>query len=162
MLSHFSHVWLLEILGTIALQALLFSPGKNTGVGCHSLLQITYTLDASNSVFLCVYLCLRVCLCCLLSRPTVTKLLLLLSSVHFRLVEIVLRWQFPEVINIAYPFHCTFQHFIFLMVFLYLPVIFIRQNTSIKKTSVDAQENRKEATGIFCGLNFLRLTAKIW
>ena len=110
-------------------------------------------------MFLCVYLC--VCLCCLLSRPAVTKLLLLLSSVHFKLVEIVLRQQFPEVINIAYPFHCTFQHFIFLMVFLYLPVILIRQNTSIEKTSMDAQENGKEAKGIFCGLNFLRITAKI-
>ena len=87
-------------------------------------------------------------------------LLLLLSSVHFKLVETVLRRQFPEVISIAYPFHCTFQHFI-LTVFLYLPVIFIRQNTSVEKTSMDAQENRKEATGIFCGLNFLRLTAKI-
>lgn len=106
-----------------------------------------------------VYLC--VCLCCLLSRPTVTKLLLLLSSVNFKLVEIVLRQQFPEVINIAYPFLCTFQHFIFLMVFLYLPVILIRQNTSIEKTSMDAQENGKEATGIFCGLNFLRIIAKI-
>ena len=87
---------------------------------------------------------------------------MLLSSVHFKLVEIVLRLQVPEVINIAYAFHCTFQHFIFLMVFLYLPVIFIRQNTSVEKTSMDAQENRKEATGIFCGLNFLRLMAKIW
>ena len=96
-----------------------------------------------------------------LSRPTVTKLLLLLSFVHFKLVEIVPRQQFPEVINIAYPFHCTFQHFIFLMVFLYLPVILIRQNTSIEKTSMDAQENGKEAKGIFCGLNFLRITAII-
>uniref|UniRef100_A0A452E1N6 C-type lectin domain-containing protein n=1 Tax=Capra hircus TaxID=9925 RepID=A0A452E1N6_CAPHI len=32
------------------------------------------------------------------------------------------------------------------MVFLYLPVILIRQNTSIEKTSMDAQENGKEAT----------------
>ena len=105
MLSHFSHVWLLEILGTIALQALLFSPGKNTGVGCHSLLQITYTLDASNSVFLCVYLCLRVCLCCLLSRPTVTKLLLLLSSVHFQAcwdsTEMTIPWSDKYSISIS-------------------------------------------------------------
>ena len=40
-LSHFSLVWLFEALWTIASQAccLWDSPGKNTGVGCHFLLQ---------------------------------------------------------------------------------------------------------------------------
>ena len=159
MLSHFSHFWLFEILGTIALQAPLFM-GFSRQEYWNGLPFPSPDYLYIRCKQLHVYLC--VCLCCLLSRPAVTKLLLLLSSVHFKLVEIVLRQQFPEVINIAYPFHCTFQHFIFLMVFLYLPVILIRQNTSIEKTSMDAQENRKEATGIFCGLNFLRITAIIW
>ena len=41
MLSHFSRVWLFEILWTVAHQAPLStgSPGKNTGVDGHSLLQ---------------------------------------------------------------------------------------------------------------------------
>ena len=41
-LSCFSHVWLCAILWTVACQSLLCPrnfPGKNTGVGCHFLLQ---------------------------------------------------------------------------------------------------------------------------
>ena len=41
-ISHFSHVWLFAILWTIACRLLCpwDSPGKNTGVGCHALLQL--------------------------------------------------------------------------------------------------------------------------
>ena len=41
MLSHFSHVQLFVTLWTVAHQALCSwdSPGKNTGAGCHVLLQ---------------------------------------------------------------------------------------------------------------------------
>ena len=42
MLSHFSHVQLFLTLWTVTCQTPLslgFFPGKNTGVGCHSLLQ---------------------------------------------------------------------------------------------------------------------------
>ena len=41
MVSHFSHVQLFVTLWTVAHQAPLSmgSPGKNTGVGCHALLQ---------------------------------------------------------------------------------------------------------------------------
>ncbi|KAJ8790944.1 hypothetical protein J1605_021038 [Eschrichtius robustus] len=35
-----------------------------------------------------------------------------------------------------------------------LLVIFLRQNSSTEKSSTDAQENRKETTGIFCGFDF--------
>ena len=50
MLSHFSHVWLFATLWIIAPQAPLSmgSPGKNTGVGCHFLLQGIFPTQGSN------------------------------------------------------------------------------------------------------------------
>ena len=50
MLSHFSHARLFAVLWTIAHQAPLSmdSPGKNTGVGCRSLLQEIFTTQGSN------------------------------------------------------------------------------------------------------------------
>ena len=50
MLSCFSCVWLFVTLRTIALQAHCpwNSPGKNTGVGCHFLLQGTFLNQGSN------------------------------------------------------------------------------------------------------------------
>ena len=59
MLSCFSHVWLYSILWTIAHQAplswespLVDSPGKNTGVGCHALLQVIFPAQGSNTFLL--------------------------------------------------------------------------------------------------------------
>ena len=50
LLSHFSSVWLVATLWTIAHQALhpWDSPSKNTGVGCHSLLQGIFPTQGSN------------------------------------------------------------------------------------------------------------------
>ena len=50
MLSHFSHARLFAVLWTIAHQAPLSmdSPGKNTGVGCHSLLQGIFPTQGLN------------------------------------------------------------------------------------------------------------------
>ena len=45
----FSHVWLFPTLWTIALQAPLWdSPGKNTRVGCHALLQGIFPAQGSK------------------------------------------------------------------------------------------------------------------
>ena len=51
MLSRFSHVWLFVTLWTIVAAGLLCpwdSPGKNTGVGCHSLLEGIFLTQVSN------------------------------------------------------------------------------------------------------------------
>ena len=50
MLNHFSHVRLCAILWTVAHQAHLSmdSPGKNTGVNCHSLLQRIFPTQGSK------------------------------------------------------------------------------------------------------------------
>ena len=50
MLSHFSHVWLSVTLWPVDLQAPLSwdSWGKNTGVGCHGLLQGIFPTQGSN------------------------------------------------------------------------------------------------------------------
>ena len=48
-LSHFSHVRLFATLWSVAYQAPLWdSPGKNTGVGCHALLQGIFLTRGSN------------------------------------------------------------------------------------------------------------------
>ena len=50
-LSHFSHVQLFSTLWTVICQAPLsmgFSPSKNTGVGCHSLLQGIFLTQGLN------------------------------------------------------------------------------------------------------------------
>ena len=54
MLSHFSSVRLCETLWTIAQQPPLSmdSPGKNTGVGCHALLQGIFLSQGSNPCLL--------------------------------------------------------------------------------------------------------------
>ena len=56
MLSHFSCVWLFVTLWTIAHQAPLSmdSPGKNTGVGFHALLQGIFPTQGSNLSLLCL------------------------------------------------------------------------------------------------------------
>ena len=50
LLSHFSRVPLYVTPWTVSRQALLFldSPGKNTGVGCHALLQGIFQTQGSN------------------------------------------------------------------------------------------------------------------
>ena len=51
MLSHFSHGPFCVTLWTVASQALLsmgFSPGKNTRVSCHALLQGIFLTQGSN------------------------------------------------------------------------------------------------------------------
>ena len=50
MLSRFSHVLLFATLWTVARQAPLpmDSPGKNTGVGCHALLQGIFPTQGLN------------------------------------------------------------------------------------------------------------------
>ena len=48
-LSHFSHVWLVATLWTVPHQVpLRDSPGKNTGVGCHALLQGIFLTQGLN------------------------------------------------------------------------------------------------------------------
>ena len=56
MVSHFSHVWLLVTLWTVAHQAPLSMgfPGKNTGVGCHALLYRIFLTQESNGCLLCL------------------------------------------------------------------------------------------------------------
>ena len=55
MLSRLSHVWLCEMLWTIACQAPLWdSSGENTGVGCHVLLQGIFPTWGSNLHLLCL------------------------------------------------------------------------------------------------------------
>ena len=49
MLSRFSYVQLFVTLWTITCQASLSSPGKNTEVGCHTLLQGIFLTQGSNS-----------------------------------------------------------------------------------------------------------------
>ena len=51
-----SHVWLLAIPQTAACQLLCpwDSPGKNTGVGCHFLLQGLFSTQGSNPSLLCL------------------------------------------------------------------------------------------------------------
>ena len=46
MLSHFSRVWLFRTLWTVPNQ--LLCPGKNTGVGCHALLQVIIPTQELN------------------------------------------------------------------------------------------------------------------
>ena len=60
MLSHFSHVQLFVTLWTVGHQALCSwdSPGKNTGAGCHVLLQ-----KKKKNVYMCVCVCVCVCVC---------------------------------------------------------------------------------------------------
>ena len=55
-LSRFSHVQLFVTLWTVAHQASLSMgfPGKNTGVGCHFLLQGVILTQGSNSCLLCL------------------------------------------------------------------------------------------------------------
>ena len=56
-LSRFSHVRFCGTLWTIARQAPLCpwdSPGKNTGVGCHTLLARIFLTRGSNPHFLCL------------------------------------------------------------------------------------------------------------
>ena len=57
MLSCFSHVWLFVILWTVVIKLLCprDSPGKNTGVGCHILLQGIFPTQRLNLRLL--YLC---------------------------------------------------------------------------------------------------------
>ena len=54
MLSHFSRVRLFATLWTVACRLLCpwDSPGKNTGVGCHALLQGTFLTQGSNPCLL--------------------------------------------------------------------------------------------------------------
>ena len=53
MLSCFSHVQLFATPWTVAHQAPLWdSPGKNTGVGCHALLQGIFSTQRSNPCLL--------------------------------------------------------------------------------------------------------------
>ena len=54
--SHFSHVQLFVTLWTVARQAPLSvdSPGKNTGVGYHALLQGIFPTQGSDLRVLCV------------------------------------------------------------------------------------------------------------
>ena len=48
-LSHFSHVQLFATLWTVVRQApLSMEPGKNTGVGCHALLQGIFLTQGLN------------------------------------------------------------------------------------------------------------------
>ena len=55
-LSHFSHVWLFETLWTVSYQAPLTmgSPDKNTGVGCHALLQGIFSTQGLNPHLSCL------------------------------------------------------------------------------------------------------------
>ena len=55
-LSHFSRVWLFVTQWTTALQAPCpwDSPGKNTGVGCHSFLQGIFPTQGLNSHLFCL------------------------------------------------------------------------------------------------------------
>ena len=55
-LSRFSHVWLFVTIWTIACQTPLSmdSLGKNTGVGCHFLLQGIFLTQGSNSCLFCL------------------------------------------------------------------------------------------------------------
>ena len=52
-LSHFSRVQLSVTLWTVACQAPLSMPGKNTGVGCHALLQGIFSTQGSKLCILC-------------------------------------------------------------------------------------------------------------
>ena len=57
MLRHFSCVQLFATPWTVACQAPLStgdSPGKNTGVGCHALLQGSFPTQGSNLHLLCL------------------------------------------------------------------------------------------------------------
>ena len=62
LLSRFSRVRLFVTLCTVARQAPLSldSPGKNTGVGCHVLLQGISPTQGSNLHFLCLLHCRQV------------------------------------------------------------------------------------------------------
>ena len=52
-LSHFSCVWLFATLWTTKLLCPCDSSGKNTGVGCHDLLQGIFPSQGSNPPLLC-------------------------------------------------------------------------------------------------------------
>ena len=56
MLSRFSHVWLFATPWTVACQAPLStgSSSKNTGVGCHALLQGIFLIQGLNLCLLCL------------------------------------------------------------------------------------------------------------
>ena len=53
MLGHFSYVLLFATLWVVACLCSWDSPGKNTGVGCHSLLQGIFLTQGSNPVLHC-------------------------------------------------------------------------------------------------------------
>ena len=59
MLSHFSHIRLFATPWTVTCQTSLSLrlPSKNTGVGCHALLQETFLTQGSNSCLLYLLLC---------------------------------------------------------------------------------------------------------
>ena len=54
MLRYFSHVWLFATPWTVTCLCLWDSPGKNTGVGCHALLQWIFLIPGSNLHLLCI------------------------------------------------------------------------------------------------------------
>ena len=81
MLSHFSSVWLFATLWTIAARLLCpwDSLGKNTGVGCHALLQGIFPTQRSNPWLLHC----RQILYCWATREALTKVIcLMLDSNH--------------------------------------------------------------------------------
>ena len=61
-LSCFSHVWLFVTPWTIATGLLCpwDSPGKNTGVGCHALLQGILPIQGSSPLLLCLLHCRQI------------------------------------------------------------------------------------------------------
>ena len=56
MYTYFSHVWLFATLWTVATSSSVHEdfPGKNTGVGCHALLQGIFPTQGSNLHLLCL------------------------------------------------------------------------------------------------------------
>ena len=62
MLSHFSRVWLCATLWTVACELLCpwYSPGKNTGVGCHSLLHGIFPTQGLNQCLLHLLHCRQI------------------------------------------------------------------------------------------------------
>jgi len=92
-LSYFSCVWLFETLWTIAQHAPLSmgSPGKNTGVGCHVVLQGIFSTQGSNQHLLC-FLHWQMG-----SLPLVPPGKPLLTRQHIFLILICLRYIFSSI-----------------------------------------------------------------
>ena len=96
-LSHFSHVWLFAT----RLLYPWYSPGKNTGVGCHALLQGIFPMQGSNSHLLHWQVGSLP-----LAPPGKPIFLYMLVLIHLLRVVFLTMWPLSPEQNLKHPVYC--------------------------------------------------------